>query len=66
MASKYKMLFSLLQEYLQVGEDGTWADDLNQRVQKGKGGTWKKEAPAEDALLSGAPAGRHQRAPRPL
>lgn len=32
MANNYKILFNLFQEHLHVGEDKTWAGNLNQSI----------------------------------
>ena len=51
MESNYKILFNLLWEYLQAGENETWADNLNQSIWKGKGGTWRRAACFMEGLL---------------
>lgn len=57
MASDHKVMFNLLREYFQVGEDGTW--------QMTQAGVFAREATCclRTSRFREPPTGRHQRHP---
>ena len=44
MATITKYCLTYCKNICTVGEDETWADNLNQSIRKDKGGTWRRAA----------------------